>query len=223
MSRLFLTPRELNFISDITKEIVRDVIGTRIYYYAINENRTKVDGVYNEATQKVFDAPVIIDCIVDSRYQEDTKIDSFGIDQRYKLEAFVQYRDIVDKGLTVSIGDFFSFSDVFYEVTEVVVMRNVYGLPEHRDGVKLVGTKARAGQFDAVLIGPTDYGRPETDAVQTTFEQQRGQASNSEGLTGDRRELQRDEVVGPPITGAKAVSPDGDTEHSGVSSFFDNE
>jgi hypothetical protein len=223
MSRLFITPRELNFISDITKELIKDVVGLRIYYYPINEIKTKTHEVYNEALRKVFDNPIILDALVDTNFQSDTKIDQFGPDAQFKIEVFLQHRDLVDKGITVAIGDFFSFSDVFYEVTERLFMRNIYGLPEHKDGVKLIGTKARDTQFKAVTLGPTDIARPEKDAVQTTFHQQRGDAVNAEGLTGDKRDLQNPNVLDKPITGAKEVSPQGDTEHSGASAFFDEE
>ena len=222
MARLFITPREINFISDITKEIIKDVCGQKIYYYPINELKTQADKVYNEAFQKVFDNPIALDCLVDTHFQEDTKVDQFGVDARFKIEAYVQYRDLVDKGISVAIGDFFSFSDVFYEVTEKVFMRNIYGMPEHKDGVKLIGTKARDGQFKALTIGPTDIARPEPDAVQTTFVQQRGQATNSEGVTGDERDLQDPAVLGPPITGAKQVSPKGG-DHPGDSAFYEED
>jgi len=220
MSRLFITPREIAFISDITKELVKDVIGQFIYYYAINENKTRTDVVYNEALQKVFDAPIKLDCLVDAHFQADTKINEFGVDAQFKIEAYIQYRDLVDKGINVAIGDYFSFSDVFYEVTEKVFMRNIYGMPEHKDGVKLIGTKARDTQFKALTLGPTDIARPEADAVQTTFHQQRGQATNAEGPTGDQRDLQNPAVVGTPITGAKEVSPKA-AEFPGDSAFYD--
>jgi len=221
MSRLFITPRELNFISDITKELIKDVVGQKIYYYPINENKTKVDGVYNESSVKVFDAPIALDALVDAHFQQETKISQFGVDQQYKLEVFLHYRDLVDKGIDVQIGDHFSFSDIFYEVTDQVIMRNIYGLPEHKDGIKLTGIKSRDSQFQAKVIGPTDISRPESDAVQTTFHQQRGQESNADGPTGDVRNLQVETVLDKPITGAKEVSPRGDTEHSGASAFFD--
>lgn len=223
MSRLFITPRELNFISDITKELIKDVAGQKIYYYAINENKTRDDGVYNEAVAKVFDKPIAIDALVDAKFQNETKIDQFGIDQQYRVEVYIQYRDLVDKGIDVAIGDFFSFGEIFYEITDETAMRNIYGLAEHKDGIKLVGIKARDQQFNAKTIGPTDIARPEADAVQTTFYQQRGQAENADGPTGDVRELQADTIVGPPITGAKEVSPRGDTEGSGHSSFYGDE
>lgn len=225
MSRLFITPRELNFISDITKEIIKDVIGQKIYYYAVSEAKTKTHGVYNESMEKMFDGPFIIDAMVDAHFQADTKINAFGVDQQYKIEVFIQYRDLIEKGMNVSIGDFFSFSDVFYEVTDETIMRNIYGLPEHRDGVKLTGTKARAGQFETILKGPTDISYADADAVQKKFEQQRGRAENSEGPTGDVRDLVKAGVLEPSLTGPKEVSEKGalsDNSHH-ASSFYDDE
>lgn len=221
MARLFITPRELNFISDITKEMLKDVVGQKIYYYPISELKTQTHAVYNEALQKVYDNPIALDCLVDNNFQTDTKIDKFGIDAQYKIEVFVQHRDLVDKGINVNIGDFFSFSDIFYEVTERTFMRNIYGMPEHKDGVKLVGVKARQGLFDAPVIGPTDISRPEPDAVQTEFHQQRGEHLDQNGEpTGDKRDLVENGVLDKPLTGTKEVSERGDPQKVG-SSFYD--
>ena len=222
MARLFITPRELNFISDITKEIMKDVIGQKIYYYPISEHKTSTHSVYNESMKKVFDNPIIIDALVDSNFQTDTKIVSFGVDAQYKIEVFVQHRDIVEKGVNVTIGDYFSFSDVFYEITERVFTRNIYGMPEHKDGIKLVGTRVRESQFKALTVGPTDISRPEDDAVQETFVQQRGYSTNEEGKTGDVRDLVRNGVLDEPISAPRKVSPEGDKTSAG-SAFYDED
>jgi hypothetical protein len=222
MARLFITPREINFISDITKEIMKDVIGQKIIYYPISEIRTKTHEVYNEALKKVFDSPIIIDALVDNNFQTDTKIDKFGIDAQYKIEVYIQHRDLIEKGINVNIGDFFSFSDIFYEITERTFMRNIYGMPEHKDGVKLVGVKSREGLFTAPLIGPTDISYTDPNAVQDTFIQQRGQAFDQDGNpTGDVRDLVKNEVLDPPLTGPKEVSPKGDGEKNTGSNFND--
>lgn len=221
MSRLFITPRELNYISDITKELIKDVVGQKIYYYPISELKTQTHGVYNESLQKVYDNPIALDALVDNNFQTDTKIDKFGIDAQFKMEVFLQHRDLVDKGINVGIGDFFSFSDVFYEITERVFMRNIYGLPEHKDGVKLVGIKAREGLFKAPTIGPTDISRPDADAVQTEFVQQRGYSTDSNGNpTGDKRDLIDNGVLDQPLSGPRQVSVAGDTTGAG-NSFYD--
>lgn len=221
MARLFITPRELNFISDITKEIIKDVIGQKIYYYPISEIKTKTHGVYNEALKKVYDNPIVLDAVVDSNFQNDTKIDKFGVDAQFKVEVFVQHRDLVDKGINVTIGDFFSFSDVFYEITERVFTRNIYGMPEHKDGIKLVGVKAREGLFSAPVIGPTDIEYSDATAVQTDFHQQRGEVLDAAGNpTGDKRDLIDNGVLEKPLTGPKEVSENGDPGGVG-SAFYD--
>lgn len=222
MARLFITPRELNFISDITKEIVKDVVGQKIIYYPISEIRTKTHEVYNEAIKKVFDNPIILDALVDNNFQTDTKIDKFGIDAQYKIEVYIQHRDLVEKGISVNIGDFFSFSDIFYEITERSFMRNIYGMPEHKDGVKLVGTKAREGQFTAPIIGPTDISYTDADAVQETFVQQRGINDDPNNPNGDVRDLVKKGVLDNPLSGQRQVSPAGDPSNAG-SSFYDED
>lgn len=222
MARLFITPRELNFISDIAKEVIKDIVGQRIFYYPISEIKTKTHTLYNEAVQKVFDNPIAIDALVDNNFQSDTKIDSFGVDAQFKIEVFIQYRDLVEKGINITIGDVFSFSDIFYEITERMIMRNIYGLPEHKEGVKLVGIKAREGLFKALTVGPTDIDRPDDGAVQTEFVQQRGFAENSEGPTGDVRDLVRNGILDPPLTPPHEISHKGDVEGKG-SAFYDSE
>jgi len=220
MARLFLTPRELNFISDITKEIVKDVIGQKIIYYPISEIRTKTHGVYNEAIKKIYDNPIIVDALVNNEFQTETKIDKFGVDAQYKVEVYIQHRDLVEKGINVSIGDYFSFSDIFYEITERSFMRNIYGMPEHKDGIRIVGMKARKGLFDAPVIGPTDISYTDQDAVQETFVQQRGIDNDPNNPNGDVRDLVRRGVLDEPLSGQKEVSPAGDTTGAG-SGFYD--
>lgn len=223
MARLFITPRELNFISDISKEIIKDVIGQKIIYYPISEIKTKTHEVYNEALKKIFDNPIIIDALVNNEFQTNTKIDKFGIDAQFQIEVYIQHRDLVDKGINVNIGDFFSFSDVFYEITERVFMRNIYGMAEHKDGVKLVGIKSRIGLFEAPLIGPTDIKYSDSDAVQDTFYQQRGQKFDKQGnLTGDVRDLVKEKVLDEPLTGQKEVSELGDPQNVG-NAFYDDD
>ncbi len=222
MARLFITPREMNFISDITKEVIKDVIGQKIYYYSINELKTLTHEVYNEALHKVFDSPIEIDCLVDTEFQAPTKTDAFGVDAKFKIEVYLQHRDLVDKGIRVNIGDFFSYSNVFYEITERVTMRTIYGQAEHRDGIKLIGVKAREDLFKALTKGPTDVANTDADAVQETFVQQRGLPENRLGKTNDKRDLVKTGVLDGPLDGAREVSPAG-TDTGTQSSFYDDE
>lgn len=222
MARLFITQREINFISDITKEIVKDVVGQKIYYYPISETKTKSHEIYDEALKKIFDNPVIVDVLVNSEFQTETKINKFGVDAQFTLEVYIQHRDMVEKGINPSIGDYFSFGSIFYEITEYKYMRTIYGQAENIDGVSLVGTRVRESQFTAVTVGPTDIKYSDDDAVQDTFVQQRGFATNKQGETADTRDLVKKGVLEEPITGPKEISKSGDLTGAG-NAFYDED
>lgn len=221
MSRLFISEKEIKFISDITKEVIKDIVGQKIYYYPISEIKTKSHEIYNEAIQKIFDNPIEIDALVDAHYQQESKINKFTFDAQYKLEVFLQYRDLIEKGITVTVGDYFTYSDITYEISDQVIMRNIYGLAEQRDGVKLTGTKVRDSQFKVPVIkGPTDISYSDEDAVQKVFKQQRGYSEIDGEPTGDVRELVKDGILELPEDGPREVSIKGD--ESGINtSFYD--
>lgn len=207
MARLFITSREIAFVNDIVKEVIKDVNDQCIFLYQISDKLTVSHDVYNESQNKGFNNPIKLACLVDAVLQEDTEITQFGVDSRYKVEAYIQYKDLVDRGINVSIGDFFSFSDVFFEITQLKTIKNIFGQAEHKNGIVIIGTKARDDQFQAMIHGPTDIKYTDEDAVQEKFVQSRGDAENSEGLTGDSREQR--EILGRPLTGPKEVSEKG--------------
>jgi hypothetical protein len=205
MARLFIGARELAFISDITKELTKDVSGQKIYYYRISAERTHTHSVYDEAVAKVFDPPIEIECLV-GQPEYSTASTTFSVEMTSTIEAFVQRRDLLDKGIEVTVGDFFTYGEVLYEIAKVEPMRSIFGQVEHKDGVKLTGTYARQGQLSVKPHGPTEEGRSDADAVQDEFVQQRGQAENRLGPTADERALIENGTLDPPITGAKEVS-----------------
>ena len=221
MARLFIGPREINFIEDIVKEVIKDIIGQKIYYYPISEIKTKVHTVYKESPEKIFDDPISIDCLVQA-YSSETKSDIFGGENVIGIEAFIQTRDLIDKSIEISLGDFFSYGDVMFEIAKVERLLDLYGQTEHENGIKLVGKKSRKDVFQARLFGPTSAKFTDPDAVQTVFEQQRGASSNSFGPTGDVRALQNEDVLGAPLTGPKQISPAGDQPGVG-SAFYDED
>ena len=208
MARLFITPREIDFISDINKEIVKDIVGQKIYYYAVREDLTAIHEVYEEAINKVFNPPINIDARV-TWAPSDVKTDQFGMEYYYGIEVYLQARDLTDKEITAQAGDYFSYGDIFFEITSVIAESNIYGQVEHSTGVKLVGRQSRLGQIDKVPIGPTSENYADPDAVQWVFLQQRGFKKNVQGPTGDKRALIEDGKLDTGITGPKGVTPKG--------------
>jgi|TARA_X000001382_G_scaffold127039_3_gene114369 hypothetical protein len=221
MGRFFITPREINFINDIAKEIVKDVIGQKIYYFPISEIKSKVHDVYEESPDKVFENPIEIDCLV--KYQpQEIRTNRFGSEEYYTVEAYVQSRDLLDKGIEVLEGDFFSYGTTFFEVIKGPASDVIFGQIEHKTYITITGKQSRKGQFISKIFGPTSEEYTDSDAVQETFVQQRGAKTNKEGVTGDVRELQKNGVLDSPITGPKEVSSKGDPQNVG-SAFYDED
>ena len=184
MSRLFITPREIDFIADLTKEITKDVIGDVIYYYKVREDVSDVHDVYEEAQDKVFDPPVEIDARVQWNPKE-VRTDRFGHEGVYTTEAYVHYRDMIDRGIKLEEGDYFSYGDNYFEITSIVYDKVIFGQVEHISGYTLKGKQARMGQINVKRpIGPTEEIYSDPDGIKRTFKQQRGSAE-----TGDHREM----------------------------------
>ena len=221
MARLFITSREIDFISDLTKEITKDVVGQKIYYYKVRDDLSDIHDVYEESEDKVFDPPVILDALVEWGPAENIT-GKFGSEKRYSININLHYRDLLDKGIDVDMGDYFSYGDTFFEVVRVNYTSSVYGQIEHYTGVVLVGKQARKGLIDFRPIGPLEEAYSDEDAVQDTFVQQRGFAKTKEGETGDVRSLRKKEVLDEPITGPKEVSPDGGNSKKDDLGFIDS-
>jgi len=219
MARLFVTERELNFINDIMKEVVKDVIGQKIYYYSISEIKSRVHDVYEEAPNKIFENPIEIDALVKYSGQE-VKTNRFGSEEYYNIECYIQERDLIDKQIDVREGDFFSYGETFFEIIKAPRSDVIFGQIEHKSYVTVSGKQARKGQFITKVFGPTSEAYSDPDAVQSTFVQQRGFEENRLGKTGDVRDLQRTGVLDAPLTGPAEVSPAGDPENVG-SAFYD--
>lgn len=221
MGRLFITPREINFINDIGKEIIKDVIGQKVYLFQISEIKSKVHDVYEESYNKVFETPIELDCLVKYTGAEVTT-NKYGSEKIFTIEAYVQARDLLDKGIEILEGDFISYGSVFYEITKAPNSEIIFGQIEHERYVTISGKQSRKDLFLAKVFGPTSESYSDPDSVQETYVQQRGFEENKLGKTGDVRELRKRGVLDAPITGPKEVSPSGDKTGAG-SSFYGDE
>ena len=217
MARLFITPRELDLISDLTKEVIKDVIGQKIFYYPIRSDVTTVHDVYEESIEKIFDPPIEIDALVEWSPGE-IKTTKFGSDKYHSIEARVHAQDLNDKGLRLKMGDFMSYGSIFFEITQVVTISKIFGQVEHVTGYKVIGKQAREGLINRSAPGPAAQNLESDKIIQDKFVQQRGAASNELGPTADRRELQADGKIDAPLTGPKKIAADGVS-----SSFYGDE
>jgi hypothetical protein len=214
MARLFVGQREVDFFADITKELIKDVAGQKIYYYTVREDLSDVHNMYEESIEKIFNPPIEIEAAIEWQPSE-VKTTRFGTENVKTITVYLHYRDLLDRSIDFKEGDYFSYGTYFFEATSIIYDKLVFGQIERVVSMKVTGKQTRIHHINKVPHGPKDEIYTDSDAIQTTFEQQRGIPSH------DVRRLQKDEVLEPPISGARKVSPDG-TEKSvnGVGSSF---
>ena len=214
MARLFVGQREVDFFADITKEIIKDVAGQKVYYYTIREDLSNVHEIYEESTQKVFNPPIEIEAMIEWQPSE-IRTTNFGTEHIKTIMLYLHHRDLLDRGIKFKEGDYFSYGQFFFEATSIVVDKLAYGQIERVVSMKVTGKQTRMHQIAKNPLGPTSENFSDEDAIQTTFEQQRGTPDH------DVRRLQDDGIIDKPIDGPKKVAPDG-TQRSvnGVGSSF---
>lgn len=197
MPRLFVTPREIDFINDIAKEVTKDIVGQKIFYFPISFDKTKVHDVYEEAVEKIAENPIEINCLVDWQ-PADVTTNKFGQDSILKIKVYIQSRDMIHKEIELKDGDFFTYGSDVYEITTVKTFRNIYGQIEYDDGIEMTAVQVRRDNFTVRPPGPLEEQFSDEDAVQDTFHQQRGFAENREGPTGDKHDLVDKGVLDAP-------------------------
>ncbi len=216
MPRLFITPREINLINDLAKEVIKDVVGQKIYLFKVSEAKTKIHGVYEEAKDKIFDNPIELECLVEYEPQKITT-NQFGSEEYSGIKAYINSRDLIDRQIEILEGDFFSYGSIFFEVVTAPDSKTLMGQIEYKSFITITGKQSRKGQFEAKVFGPTSEEHTDSDAVQNSFYQQRGFANNKLGPTGDKRELISNGTLDKPITGAKEISK----RSSKIPGFYD--
>ncbi len=202
MPRLFLGQKEADFFSDLTKEIIKDVAGQKIFYYTIREDLSDVHDVYEESMHKIFNPPIELECLVEWQ-QSEVKTTQFGHEQIKVINAYLHDRDLIDRNLNIRQGDYISYGEFFFEITSLFKDKIVYGQVERAVSMKLIAKQTRIEHIFKDAIGPTSEAYLEEDSIQNEFKQQRGTPEH------DIRQLQKDGVLDKPISGPHKISPDG--------------
>ena len=191
MGRLYITNREIDFINDITKELIKDVVGQVVVYYPISEEKTKTN-LYNESDQKIFDTPIEIEVLVEYKGETEITTTKFGIDSIFEITVFFHKKDLSDKSIKVREGDFVQYGEKFYEILKLLRPKDIFGQQQNIPGIHAECRIAREGQFKTQLIAESEK-----------FTQSRGLAGGQQ--SHDKRALQDNSKV--DVTNNKNTSP----------------
>ena len=115
MARLFVGQKEADFFADISKELIKDVAGQKIFYYTVREDLSDIHDVYEESLHKIFNPPVELECLVEWQPSE-VKTTQFGHEQLKTITAYLHNRDLIDRNLDIKQGDYISYGEYFFEI-----------------------------------------------------------------------------------------------------------
>jgi hypothetical protein len=146
MAYKFVTDREIAFINVIAKELIQHVVGQTVNYYAISLEQSKVSALYNEATRKVWNAPIQIDALIN--YDNPNVKSVLGTqDSQYSIEVYFHNQELGERNVVPKDGDFVEFGQVFFEITSVTQPQLIFGQVNNKIMTKCVGVPSREGQF----------------------------------------------------------------------------
>ena len=148
MAKKFITERELAFIDRINKELIQRVTGQEISYYAISLEKSSVNKLYDEAIEKVWDPPVLVNARVLWDNMTSTA-GAFGVDSKYSCEVYFHSLELKERNVEPKEGDFVEFGQMFFEITSVTQPQIVFGQINNRLMTKCVCVPSREGQFQA--------------------------------------------------------------------------
>ena len=144
--RLFVNDQEVAFFNVIGKELIQDIVGQKITYYAVSDKLTKADDLYGESLKKTTFKPIEINALIYYNDPEQT-VTQFSYDTVQSIEIYFLINELLERGITPREGDFVQFGKTFYEVEELTRPQMVYGQIEHKVQVRAICRVARAGQF----------------------------------------------------------------------------
>jgi hypothetical protein len=164
LARKFIGRKEIALINAINRELIQNVIGQEVIYYEILAEKTRKNDLYNEAINKIYAKPVVINALVNYENAQE-RITSFPPDAQYKLDVFFHTAELKDRNVDPKMGDFVQFGDQLFEIYSVTQTQLIFGQVEHKLLTQANCGPARKGQFDPRLY-PMPENKPDTLAPQ---------------------------------------------------------
>lgn len=144
---LFLGKKERDLVKQLNDEISERIVGQTILYYPVDLKTTNFHPLYGEAMDKSFLPPVRVYALVKWNGDETTT-DISLMDKTAKLTInFHRRRLTEDQDLFVREGDFVFYARRFWEVTNLIEPRLLFGQQEHKFEIRAECIRARDGLF----------------------------------------------------------------------------
>ncbi len=147
---LFLGKKERDLVKQVNDELIENVIGQQILYYAIDMQTTAFHDMYGEAVEKTYLPPVRVYALVKYDKEESSYLEGMGIDSDSAITVqFHKRRLNEDQNMFVREGDFILYGKIYYEIVKLMEPRKLFGQVNNTFEISAICKRARKGLFDA--------------------------------------------------------------------------
>ena len=145
---IFVGKKERDLVRQVNTELIENVVGQAIAYYAISLENTNFHPIYGEAIQKTFLPPVRVYARVETLESEVTN-ESQGYDKRPRISVYFHRKRLTeDQDLFVRVGDFVYYDGDYYEIVKTIGAKRLFGQEGQKYETTAECIKAREGLFD---------------------------------------------------------------------------
>ena len=147
--QMFLNQKERNLVKQVNDELIERVIGQTILYYPIDIEITNFHPLYGESLEKNFLPPIRVMAMVKFDGHATTTT-NYGIDRLQSITvSFHKRRLTEDQDLYVRVGDFFLYSNLFYEIITLEEPKWLFGRGDKSFEIDAKCIRVREGTFNA--------------------------------------------------------------------------
>ena len=118
--------RDISLFRHLNRELINNIIEQKVGYYKINLDKT-TSNVYGESSKKIYNDPVLVNCLIERGDTESTT-DDFGMDITRTIKCRFLRDDLAGIDLSTELpadGKGFTYN-IVPEIGDVVLWNNDY-------------------------------------------------------------------------------------------------
>jgi hypothetical protein len=118
--------RDVSLFRHLNRELLNNIIEQKVGYYKVNLEKTQAN-IYGESTQKYYNDPVLINCLIE-RGDTEAVTDDFGMDNTRTITCRFLRDDLAGIDLSTELGEDgkgFTYN-IVPEVGDVILWNNDY-------------------------------------------------------------------------------------------------
>jgi len=118
---LFVTERDRKLLSKINRELIDNIIESKILYYQLSEEDSNTN-IYGEANIKYFAQSFIIPCMIE-REEQNYSLEDGKLDHDIQMSVYFLRDYLVDNSIKMEIGNYIKFNNEYYEIDAIIENR----------------------------------------------------------------------------------------------------